>query len=279
MIQIRDLTFRYEGSDADALSGISLDVPDGGFLGIIGPSGAGKTTLTHAIDGIIPHHFRGSYYGKVLVNGLDPLEHSLCEITSGIGIVFQEVDSQIISAIVEDEVLYGMENLGVPHEEMEQRLAEALEMVGITELRYRDISSLSGGQKQKVVIACALALRPKVLLLDEPTGELDPRSSRQIFELLRKVNIEQGITIIIVEQKIRLLSEFAAELAVISGGRLALYGKVRDVLSHVDELEKLGVKCPRFVSFSSLMQKEGLSSGRICLTASEAAELVTEALE
>jgi len=279
MIEINKLTFRYQDTNKNALEDITLCVPDGGFLGIIGPSGAGKTSLTHAIDGIIPHHYKGEYFGQVKVDGMDPLENKLCDVAAKIGIVFQEVDNQIVSAVVEDEILYAMENYGVPHDEIESRLVEVLELVGITDLRYRYISSLSGGQKQKVVIASALALKPKVLLLDEPTGELDPRSSRQVFNILQKVNQEMGITVVIVEQKIRLLSEFASELAVMKDGKLALHGPTKEVLAHTDELIEIGIQCPRFVTLSKLMKDNGMGSGQICINVEEALQMVKEVLK
>ena len=278
MIEINNLTFRYQDTTKNALDGITLKVPEGGFLGIIGPSGAGKTSLTHAIDGIIPHHYKGEYFGKVTVDGMDPLENKLCDITRKIGIVFQEVDNQIVSAVVEDEIIYAMENYGIPHEEIEGRLTEALEMVGITDLRYRYISSLSGGQKQKVVIASALAIKPKILLLDEPTGELDPRSSLQVFNILKKVNEELGITIVIVEQKIKLLSDYATDIAVMKDGKIALYGTTKEVMSHADELIEIGIQCSRYVLLSKAMKDAGLGNGETCLTVDEAEQLVKEAV-
>ena len=278
MIEINNLTFRYQDTTKNALDGITLKVPEGGFLGIIGPSGAGKTSLTHAIDGIIPHHYKGEYFGKVTVDGMDPLENKLCDITRKIGIVFQEVDNQIVSAVVEDEIIYAMENYGIPHEEIEGRSTEALEMVGITDLRYRYISSLSGGQKQKVVIASALAIKPKILLLDEPTGELDPRSSLQVFNILKKVNEELGITIVIVEQKIKLLSDYATDIAVMKDGKIALYGTTKEVMSHADELIEIGIQCSRYVLLSKAMKDAGLGNGETCLTVDEAEQLVKEAV-
>lgn len=166
-----------------------------------------------------------------------------------VGCVWGDVDAQMVAATVEDELLFGLENFGVPHDEIEARLAGALTEVGIPDLRSREISSLSGGQKQKVAVAAIVALRPRLLLLDEPTGELDPESSRHIFALLRELNESHGITVVVVEQKIMLLCEFARRLAVMNGGKIARFGLTREVLAHDDELISLGINVPRIGQF------------------------------
>ena len=274
MIDIQDLTFTYKDEPAPALSGISLTVTDGAFLGIIGPAGAGKTTLIRAVSGIIPHHYTGDYYGSVRVNGLDTVDTPLTDLSRLVGMVFQDVDSQIISSVVEDELLYGLENFGVPREEIPSRLEFALDRVGIADLRDRTIASLSGGQRQKVAIASVIALRPRVLVLDEPTGELDPRSSRQIFSLLKALNREYGITVVVVEQKIMLLCEFADMLAVLDQGKIVRQGKTREVLARSDELEALGVNCPRVTLLTRLLSERLGKSLPVSISLDEAEKLV-----
>ena len=274
MIDIQDLTFTYKDEPAPALIGISLTVTNGAFLGIIGPAGAGKTTLIRAVSGVIPHHYTGDYYGSVRVNGLDTVDTPLTDLSRLVGMVFQDVDSQIISSVVEDELLYGLENFGVPREEIPSRLEFALERVGIADLRDRTIASLSGGQRQKVAIASVIALRPRVLVLDEPTGELDPRSSRQIFSLLKALNREYGITVVVVEQKIMLLCEFADMLAVLDQGKIVRQGKTREVLARSDELEALGVNCPRVTLLTRLLSKRLGKSLPVSVSLDEAEKLV-----
>lgn len=278
MIRIDGLSFQYEGGKAQVLKNLNLSIPDGGFLGIIGPSGAGKSTLTHAINGIIPHHLKGEYYGSVNVEGMDTFEAGLTDLAVCVGTVFQDIDSQMVAAVVEDELLYGLENFGIPGDQIEGRLQEALDLVGIGSLRHRIISTLSGGQKQKVAIAAIIALRPRVLVLDEPTGELDPAGSRQIFSLLKQLNETYGMTIVVVEQKIMLLCEFAKELGVLSKGELLFHGPVREVLAHSRELEEIGVQCPRVVSLSNEMKRHGLGDGTVCVDIGEAAEMVRRSL-
>ena len=276
MIDIQNLTFRYDGAERDALSDVTLAVPDGSFLGIIGPAGAGKTTLLYSMSGIIPHAYRGDFYGAVLLDGMDTADNRLTDLSRLAGTVFQDVDSQIVSSVVEDELLYGLENFGVPREEIEERLAFALDQVGISSLRHRTVSSLSGGQRQKVAIASLVALRPKILLLDEPTGELDPGSSRQIFSLLRTLNRDWGMTVVVVEQKIMLLCEFAERLTVLSEGRVVRDGPVREVLGDIAGLEEIGVNCPRVARFSALLSERLGQKLPVCVNVDEAEAMTRE---
>ena len=279
MIDIQSLTFTYKDESAPALENISLFVPEGGFLGIIGPAGAGETTLARAIGGIVPHHYPGDYYGRTSVDGLDTIDNRLTDISRIVGTVFQDVDSQIISSVVEDELLYGMENFGIPHEEIPRRMEFALKQVGIENLKERTISSLSGGQRQKVAIASVIALRPKVLVLDEPTGELDPVSSRQIFNLLKTLNEEYGVTVIIIEQKIMLLCEFARQLMVLDQGKIFLQGDTKEVLVRAGDLEALGVNCPRVARVSRLLENKTGKELPVCVSIDEAETMVRGLME
>ena len=274
MIDIRELSFTYKDEKNPALKEINLSVPDGAFVGVIGPAGAGKTTLARAISGVVPHHYTGDYYGSVRVDGKDTVDTPLTDLSRIVGMVFQDVDSQIISSVVEDELLYGLENFGVPHGEIPERIRFALDQVGIPDLLERSIASLSGGQRQKVAIASVIALRPKVLVLDEPTGELDPMSSRQVFSLLKTLNRDYGVTVVIVEQKIMLLCEFADCLAVLDRGQIVRQGKTRDVLLRADELEDLGVNCPRVTLLSRLLGEKTGQKLPACVNLDEAEEMV-----
>lgn len=277
MIQIQKLGFSYDGSKSTALKNISMNIENGDFLGIIGASGAGKTTLSCAINGIIPHHYKGEYYGKVLVNGKDVFDTTPCDLALEVGSVFQDVESQITNTVVEDEILFGLENFGIDKSEIFQRLEWAMKKTGIENLREREISSLSGGQKQKVAIASIIALRPKILVLDEPTGELDPVASKNIFSILRELNEDYGMTIIVIEQKIMLLGEYAKHLAVMDKGTLLYHGKTREILMHSKELLELGVNCPRVVTFYDELAALGTvnkEKDQICINIEEAKNLV-----
>ena len=278
MISIDNLSFRYKGADRNALSGINLEIPDGGFLGIIGSSGAGKSTLAYSLNGIVPHHYAGDFYGRVLVNGMDTVEVGTESLSRQLGSVFQDIDGQMVASVVEDEILFGLENFGVPGSEIEPRIEEALAAAGIGRLRTRTISSLSGGQKQKVAIAAITALRPRVIVLDEPTGELDPQSSRKIFEYLRDLNEKHGITIIIVEQKIMLLCEFCKSLVVMNRGELIRQGTVREVLQKPDILEEAGVNIPRVTTLGNRLRERGFYRKELPHNLDQAKTMVEELL-
>lgn len=285
MIEIQDLTFKYSNSKKNALSNITLTIEKGDFVGIIGESGTGKTTFCNCINGLIPHHYTGDFYGNVKIAGQDTFDVEPGKLALKVGSVFQDIESQLVSYFVEDEILFGLENFGVPADQIEQRVTSALEALGILELRHREVASLSGGQKQKVVIAAILALEPDVLVLDEPTGELDPASSVQIFELLRKLNEEKGITVVVAEQKIMLLCEYAKKLLVLENGNCVHFGEIRSTLTHQKEMEEAGINCPRVLTLTSKMADEGLvpesysKEDRICLNAQEAAAFISKVME
>lgn len=280
MIEIQELTFKYAEAKKNALENVTLNIQKGDFVGIIGESGAGKTTLCSCLNALIPHHYTGDFYGSVKVEGQDTFDIKPDKLALKVGSVFQDIESQIVSYFVEDEILFGLENFGVPANQIEERITEALEALGISELRHREISTLSGGQKQKVVFASIIALKPDYLILDEPTGELDPASSLQIFKLLKKLNEERGITVIVAEQKIMLLCEFVKKLIVLEKGTVVHYGEIRSTLTHQREMEEAGINCPRVLTLTGKMMEEGLTpSGmkteeRICLNTQEAADFI-----
>ncbi len=275
VIELRDVSFSYADGAARALDHVSLSIGAGDFVGIIGPSGAGKSTLAAVMSGAIPHHFSGSLYGETLVDGHDTCEVSLTDISRVVGSVLQDIDTQMVASVVEDEMLFGLENFGVPHDQIERRMTDALDTVGIADLRDREIATLSGGQKQKVAIAAILALAPRVLVLDEPTAALDPASSRLVFDTLRKVNEVAGVTVIVIEQKVALLCEYCGRVLVMSEGRLALAGEPHEVFRHADELRAMGVDSPRVARMANSLAHDGLiPAGEPCLHVDEAKRLV-----
>ena len=278
MIQFRDFSFRYrEGADL-VVRDINLTIPDGCFVGITGAAGSGKSTLTYAVNGIIPHCYPGDFYGEVVVEGLDTMEASLTDLSRLVGSVCQDIDSQMVATVVEDELLYGLENFAVPREEIPDRVTEALAAMGIADLRDRTIDSLSGGQKQKVAVASVLALRPQVLVLDEPTAELDPASSVAVFDLLARYAREHGTTVIVVEQKIALLSDYADMLVIVDGGRIRFADAPEAVLAHADTLLALGVNVPRATTLVNTLADRGLYDGPAVRTVAGAVAAAKEVL-
>ena len=278
MIDIKDFSFTYRESAEPVVKDVNLTIPGSAFVGITGAAGSGKSTLTYAMNGIIPHCYPGDFYGTVLVEGMDTCETELTGLSRVVGSVCQDIDSQIVTSIVEDEILYGLENFGVPHDQIEARLAEALADMGIADLRNRVIDSLSGGQKQKVAIASVLALRPRVLVLDEPTAELDPASSIGVFDLLARYAREHGTTIIVVEQKIALLSRYADLLVIVDEGRVRFADEPARVLEHSDELLEIGVNCPRSTTLMNRLSQKGLYAGPVCKNVEEACHALEEVL-
>lgn len=261
IIEMECVSFSY-GTATDgayALKDIDLSVEEGTFLGLIGPSGAGKSTLASAITGAIPHHYRGRLFGSTLVAGLDTCEAPLTDIAKVVGSVLQDIDAQMVASVVEDELLFGLENFGIDHREIEGRIASALDAVGIADLRHREIATLSGGQKQKVAIAAILAMTPRVIVMDEPTSALDPASARDVFEVLRRAKELTGMTVILIEQTVALLAEYCDRVVVIDQGRIALDGTPTDVFSHGETLRAIGVDTPRTVRISNSLAEAGLA--------------------
>ena len=261
IIEMECVSFSY-GTAADgayALKDIDLSVEEGTFVGLIGPSGAGKSTLASAITGAIPHHYRGRLFGSTLVAGLDTCEASLTDIAKVAGSVLQDIDAQMVASVVEDELLFGLENFGIDHREIEGRIASALDAVGIADLRHREIATLSGGQKQKVAIAAILAMTPRVIVMDEPTSALDPASARDVFEVLRRAKELTGMTVILIEQTVALLAEYCDRVVVIDQGHIALDGTPTDVFSRGETLRAIGVDTPRTVRISNSLAETGLA--------------------
>lgn len=278
IIELRDVSFSYGEGARAALDHVSLSISEGDFVGVIGPSGAGKSTLAAVMSGAIPHHFTGQLYGATLIDGKGTCEVTLTDISRVVGSVLQDIDAQMVASVVEDEMLFGLENFGVPHDQIEERISQTLATVGISDLREREIATLSGGQKQKVAIAAILALAPRVLVLDEPTAALDPASSTLVFETLRKVNELAGITIVVIEQKVALLSKYCGRVLVMNEGSLAFDGEPHEVFSHASELRSMGVDSPRVARMAnSLAQRGVIAAGATpCLNVAEAKELVAD---
>ncbi len=266
LLELKNVSFQYGTNRSEntssvddntyALNRVNLKIYPGEFVGIIGPSGSGKTTLASLFSGAIPHHYSGELLGSVKIAGQDTKNLALTNIACLIGSVIQDIDAQMVAANVEDEILFGLENFGVPHDEIPNRIASSLETVGISDLRNRDLDTLSGGQKQKVAIAAILALKPKVLVLDEPTCALDPVSSRMIFSILQNLNKKFGITIVVIEQKVALLSEYCKRLIVLSKGELVLDAPVSLALKDIDLLRKVGINYPRTTHLIKQLQDE-----------------------
>lgn len=236
MIDFKDLTFTYPGTEGPVLEGVSLHIPTGKLCLVMGPSGAGKSTLLRCINGLVPHFTGGRLHGNILVNGFNPVELSPHEMSHIVGFVFQDPEAQFVVDVVEDEVAFSMENAGIPPSDMELRIDEALQLLDMTSLRSRRLETLSGGERQRVAIAAALALRPQILVLDEPTSQLDPHGSEEVLQTLVQLNKQLGLTIVLAEHRLERVVPYVGQIVFLSdeypGG---LTGKPRDVLSKVQQ--------------------------------------------
>lgn len=279
IIEMKDVSFSYGASSQAALDHVSLSVREGEFVGVIGPAGSGRSTLAAVLSGAIPHHFHGQLYGVTYVQGRDTCEATLTDISSVVGSVLQDIDAQMVASVVEDEMLFGMENFGVPHDQIEQRLVQTLETVGIADLRHREIATLSGGQKQKVAIAAILAMDPRVLVLDEPTAALDPAATQLVYDTLRRINRERGVTVVVMEQKVAMLSEYCDRVMVMDAGKIVFSGAPHEVFAHGEELRRIGCDSPRVTRIYNRLVADGVvPAGSPCLNVSEAEQLIARAL-
>ncbi len=248
VIKIENVSFKYEGSERPALLGINLQINRGDFLLITGLSGSGKSTLLRLLNGLIPHFYRGEMKGRVLVDGIDTKEASVAQLARKVGLVFQNPDNQIVTLRADREIAFGLENLGLSREEMKERIDWVLEKLGIEHLRKKSTYELSGGEKQLVAIASVLAMKPFVIVLDEPTSELDPFSSARISKVLGNLNRE-GITIVVAEHRLDLFSHRANRMIVISNGQIVREGNPRDLL-YMKDISVYGVRPPTVVKLA-----------------------------
>jgi energy-coupling factor transport system ATP-binding protein len=282
IVKLEHLSFRYARGSVPALTDINLVVRAGEFIGITGPAGAGKTTLLSCINGVIPHYYAGELHGQVVVDGLPVATSGLRELASHVGSVFEDPDFQMVSITVEEEVAFGPENLGIAPQEIHRRIEDALDKTRIAHLRDRAISTLSGGQKQRVAISAALSMLPQVLLLDDPTSELDPVGTQEVIGALRELNRQLGMTILMVTQDMERLVENADRILVLSKGQLILDGPPRDICMHADLLARVGIRVPQVTEFMiSLLARlnRAPQAGTLPLTVAEAERMYRDILQ
>lgn len=249
-ISIRDLNFTYAQGARPALSDISLDIGRGEYVAIVGLNGAGKTTLGLCLNGIIPHMLMGEQTGTVRVGDLDPTTVPVREMGRLVGMVFDNPEFQMSQITAAEEVALGLENLGVPYEEMLPRIAAALDLVGLAGFDERSPMGLSGGQQQRLAIASTLAMKPQVLFMDEPTSNLDPLGKEEVFEIARRLNREEGMTVIVAEHEVEVLAEYADRVVVLHEGRIELQGTPAEVFAEVSRMAELGLRVPQVTEFA-----------------------------
>jgi energy-coupling factor transporter ATP-binding protein EcfA2 len=259
MIHVHDLTYRYPGQSRPALLDVNLDVPAGQFCAVVGANAAGKSTLCYALTGFVPHFYRGKLQGTISVAGRDLLQTPLGELAGEIGLVFQNPFNQITGArfTVREEVAFGLENLGLPREEILSRVDEALALTGLADVADRSPYALSGGQQQRLAIASMAVMRPRVLVLDEPTSQLDPVGTREVFAALSALAAAGDTTVVLAEHKLEWLAAFAQRVVALSGGQIVADGPPREVLTS-PEMEGCGVGQTRYTQAARVAQRDGL---------------------
>lgn len=273
IINLQNVTYKYPLTDAPALQNVSLQVNEGEFVAIIGPNGAGKSTLCYTIAGFVPHFFKGEITGSVEVAGNESSKSNLHEWVLNVGLAFQNPFNQISGAkyTVFEEIAFGLENIGVPREEMIQRVEDALKLTGISDLADRSPYSLSGGQQQRVALTSILVMHPKVLVLDEPTSQMDPIGTREVFGVIRKLS-EQGMTVVMVEHKMEWIAEFADKVVALHNGSVLLEGKPQEVLTS-DLLTDKAFGISRYTSVAQKAKELGLwKQDQLPVTLDEAVE-------
>jgi energy-coupling factor transporter ATP-binding protein EcfA2 len=268
LIRIREFSFSYNGADRPALNNISLAIEDGQFVLITGASGSGKSTLCRVFNGLVPHFYGGKISGKAEVQGRDILKTPPKELATKVGMVFQDPENQLVTTDVEREIAFGLENLGYPRNLIARRIEEALDTAGIAQLRFARNNELSGGEKQKVAIASVLALHPEILVLDEPTSELDPQSAEEVLRLLERLNDELGLTVILIEQRLDRVAHLVDRLLVMGGGKIIADGTPREVMG--GDSEGLGIGLPPVIRLMRQLPGKELALNGLPLTVKDA---------
>jgi energy-coupling factor transporter ATP-binding protein EcfA2 len=254
VIVIKDLSFRYQGTNFFLLKNINLKIYEGDFVLLAGPSGCGKTTLIRLLNGLIPYFYKGDYTGEVSVYGLIVKDRKTYEMAKHVGIVFQDPEDQLLSMTVEKEIAFGLENLGYKREEMFKIVNETIKLLNIEHIRFKSPYLLSGGEQQKVAIGSVLAIKPKILALDEPFSNLDLKSSYMVAELLNYLNKNFKYTIVIAEHRLEILANLVNRIIVMNEGRIIFDGSKKEVLSN--DLESFGIMEPKISKISKILSKK-----------------------
>lgn len=280
MINVAGLTFYYTDTSDPALKDITLTIGDGEFVLLTGPSGGGKSSFCRCLNGLIPHFYGGSISGQVIVAGQDTLKSSTKEMATSVGFVFQDPENQLVSLDVEREIAFGLENLGFPRDLIAKRLEESLDTLGIAHLRYRPLNELSGGEKQKVAIAAVLALHPKVLVLDEPTSELDPKGAEDLLSVITRLNDELGLTVLLVEHRLDRVIQYVDRLIIFNDGAIVIDGAIDDIMTNrYRELTEIGIGVPPLIRLFQELRKRDTGISKIPLTVKEGRSTIRETFQ
>ena len=273
IIEFQDVHFQYSDDSKESLDGINLAIEEGSFVAVLGHNGSGKSTLAKHMNAILT-----PTKGKVLVNGVDTAdEKRLLEVRGTVGMVFQNPDNQIVANVVEDDVAFAPENLGVPSAEIRERVDNALKTVGMYELRLHAPHLLSGGQKQRVAIAGVIAMQPRVIVLDEPTAMLDPQGRREVISTITRLCREKGMTVVLITHHMEECIG-ADRLVIMSNGHLILSGSPAQVFSSVELMEREGLSVPETVRLCYDLDQRGFQLPTDTLDVDTCAEHILQAI-
>lgn len=259
IIEFKNVNFWYERTDEPpVLKNINLTIHEGDYVALLGLNGAGKTTLQLCINGVIPNSIVGEFEGEVIVDGNDTFETPVREMAKIVGMVFDNPEFQLSQMSVGEEIALGMESLGFSYPEMVETIEEVLAIVGLQGLNDRSPFGLSGGQQQRLSIASALAMRPKILVMDEPTSNVDPIGKEEILQVAYELNRERNMTVIMAEHEVEVMAQYANLVVVMHEGEIFLQGTPEDVFSDVELLENLGLRMPQVAAFGYALEKNKL---------------------
>lgn len=276
VIAIKDLSWCYGDSEHRSLDGVNLTLNSGEFVGIVGPNESGKTTLAAAMKGIIPQSFNGVYLGSVDLFGRPIVDYDAAECASLVGLVFSDPDAQFTTMSVEEEITFGLENIGLPIDVIGERLEWACELAGLQRLLTKSPFELSGGQKQRVAIAGVLAMRPKVIILDEPTSMLDPVSKAGVFALLAQVKKTLDLTVVVIEHNLEQLVEVCDRMILLQDGKIAVDAPLGTFFQQIPASARDSIRVPGTVTFFDLISS---APGRAPVRLDEVTAACNELLE
>jgi len=279
IIELNQVSYKYPGRTQESIKNLSITIEKGEFVLITGPSGCGKTTLCRCFNGLIPHFYQGEIKGEINVAGYNVIQHEIFELAKHVGFVFQNPENQLFALSVEKDVAFGLENLGIPRNEMRERVDWALKLTNTEELRKRAPHELSGGQQQRVAIASVLVMNPEVIVLDEPTSFLDPLGAKQIFEVINDLNKKLKVTIVLIEHRLDLTAKYANHIIALDNGSIVLEGDPREVLSSI-EAQLMGIGIPKATKLFQLLNKDSLIKHKkpIPLSSEEMTAILRETL-
>lgn len=278
IISIEDVSFRYPGQESFALKGLSVQIEKGELLGVLGGDNSGKTTFCRLLNGLIPHHIRGELSGDILVKGRSTRELEPADIPQIVGLAQQDPESQLFSISVEEEVAFGPENLRLPVDEIESRISWALEAMGLSDLRTKSPSAISGGEKQRLAIASVISMLPEVLVLDEPIGMLDPKGRRELLSVLSELRKKHDMTVILTEQSMEEIASYCDRIAIFAEGKVIAIDTPEKLLRNSERLISAGIEPSQLLNLSERLIAEGLLPKDAIFFEEEAGEKILRGL-